>query len=199
MNCTDITLEYYNNNASNFIQSTVNVDFSTFQNEFMWYVKANGNILDLGCGSGRDSKVFLQYGYNVTMIDGSENICNSAKKYTNHDVICSQFQNYYPQNNFDGIWACASLLHLDDNDLKLVLNNTINKLNENGCFYLSFKYGINYGIRNGRFFNDMTEEKFFNLIQEFDKIKIKKYYVTSDVRCGRSDEKWLNIFLEKVI
>ena len=106
------TLDYYNKNAISFIEGTLHVDFSTLQNKFASYIEKGGSILDLGCGSGRDSKAFLEMGYSVVAIDGSQELCKLASKYIGQNVLCSTFQEYSPEELFDGIWACASLLHL---------------------------------------------------------------------------------------
>ena len=98
---------------------------------------------------------------------------------------------------FDGIWACASLLHLIPEDIKTVVHRLSTHLNEGGCFYASFKYGTFSGERNGRYFTDYTEESFNELINGMPNIDVTKAFVTTDVRPNRESEKWLNVFLKK--
>lgn len=197
MSTADYTLDYYNEKAASFVEGTQNVDFSRLQNEFASYVSPHGKILDLGCGSGRDSKAFLAMGYNVTAVDGSQAICNIASEYIGQDVICSTFQDYEPEDLFDGIWACASLLHLPKEDLEPVIKKYAACLNSGGSFYISFKYGTFSGERNGRFFTDMNEESFSALLNGIPELSVEKQYITEDVRPGRGTEKWLNVFLKK--
>ena len=197
-NNTKETLEYYNRNAIIFVHGTVDVDFREMQDEFLSRVKPAGIILDLGCGSGRDSKYFLNQGYEVVAVDGSEEICKIASEYTGLCVIHSTFQDYRPDKKFDGIWACASLLHLSFDEVVEVMNRLSLCLNKGGCFYVSFKYGEFSDMRHGRYFTDMTKETFAQLFANVEGLKIELQKITSDVRADRVDEKWLNIYMKKV-
>lgn len=197
-NNTELTLDYYNKQAENFSAGTQKINFSVIQDEFCSFIPKNGHILDLGCGAGRDSKAFLNAGYKVTAIDGSDELCKVASEFIGQNVICSTFQEYIPTDTFDGVWACATLLHLSYDDIVDVMNKLSDKLNHGGCFYASFKYGDFSGVRNGRFFQNMTEEEFSKLLEKMPNYKIISSKVTSDVRPGREEEKWLNIFLKRI-
>lgn len=192
------TIEYYNKNVELFVSSTKDVEFNKMQNMLLKYLKKGDYILDLGCGSGRDSKAFLEKGFKVVSVDGSEKLCNIASSYIGQEVIFTTFQNFKSDIKFNGIWACASLLHLPYKDLKEVIKNLRNNLKEEGYFYLSFKYGEFEGERNGRYFTNMTEKKFRNLIKDISEYEIVEEKITSDARKGREEEKWLNIILKKV-
>ena len=192
------TIEYYNINSSSFVNSTKDVKFNEMQNMLLKYLKKGDHILDLGCGSGRDSKAFLEQGYKVTSVDGSKKLCEIASEYIGKEVIYSTFQEFKSNIEFDGIWACASLLHLQYNELKEVMKNLSNMLKVNGYFYLSFKYGEFEGERNERYFTDMTEEKFKELIKYIPEYELIETHITGDAREGREDEKWLNIILKRV-
>lgn len=191
------TLDYYNSHASDFAEGTRHVDFSPLQNEFISRIRQGGNVLDLGCGSGRDSKAFLACGFQVTAVDGSRELCDLASAYIGQEVICADFREYEPAETFDGIWACASLLHLAKEDILPVIGKLAEHLSDDGCFYLSFKYGDFSGERNGRYFTDMTEETFGDLIRKIPSVEISDQFVTADARPDRSEEKWLNVFLKK--
>lgn len=192
------TIEYYNKNSELFVSSTKDVEFNKMQNMLLKYLKKEDYILDLGCGSGRDSKAFLEKGFKVVSVDGSEKLCNIASSYIGQEVIFTTFQNFKSDIKFNGIWACASLLHLPYKDLKEVIKNLRNNLKEEGYFYLSFKYGEFEGERNGRYFTNMTEKKFRNLIKDILEYEIVEEKITLDARKGREEEKWLNIILKKV-
>ena len=197
MNATNKTLDYYNQNSSDFIKGTVDVDFSKIRAEFLSYLKSGACILDFGCGSGRDSKAFIDMGYDVIAVDGSKELCEFAADYIGQPVICSLFQDFIPDKKFDGIWACASLLHLEKPDIISVMKNLADAWKDAGCFYVSFKYGEFSGERNGRFFTDITNESFRLLISKIPSLVIDKEFITSDVRPGRENEKWLNVLLKK--
>ena len=197
MNNTKLTLDYYNQQSEKFSESTQNINFSVLQQEFCSFIPKNGHILDLGCGAGRDSKAFINAGYKVTAVDGSAKLCKVASEFIGQDVICETFQKYEPTDMLDGIWACATLLHLSCEDIVKVMNKLSNHLKQGGCFYTSFKYGNFSGIRNGRFFQNMTKEEFNRLLNEMPNYEIISSKITSDVRPGREEEKWLNIFLKR--
>ena len=194
---TNKTISYYNQNAEEFVRNTINADMSAIREEFLMMIPRGGMILDLGCGSGRDSKSFIDSGYKVVMIDGSIELCKAAQELTKQEVICSTFQEYQPKEIFDGIWACASLLHLQRNNIFEVVKRLANHLNVGGCFYMSFKYGNFSGERNGRYFTDLNEYEFNNIVFKIDDLKVYKMIITNDVRINRIDEKWLNVYLNK--
>lgn len=193
------TIEYYNTYASEFNTNTVNVPFSSVQTNFVNYLPDRAYILDFGCGSGRDSKVFLSKGYRVDAIDGSIEMCKLAEKLIGQPVKCISFQKFHAENKYDGIWACASILHLDLGELKIVFKNLSSALKEEGYLYASFKYGNFAGIRNGRYFTDMTEDSFTDFLNDTGLFDIIDMKVGSDSRPGREEELWLNIIMKKVI
>ncbi len=193
----NFTIEYYNNKADSFFDSTVYVDFSRIQNAFLSRIKTGGRILDLGSGSGRDSHAFLERGYEVVAVDGSKKLAKIAGEYIGQDVIVADFREYEPEGTFDGIWACASLLHLPKEDIGPVMRRMGFHLTENGCFYVSFKYGAFAGERNGRYFTDMTEESFAEFLEEVPGLAIEEFFVSEDVRPGRESERWLNVMMKR--
>lgn len=194
---TDMTLNYYNKNAIKFTEETLSVQFEERQDMFLKYLKPGAYILDLGCGSGRDSKAFIQKGYKVVAMDGSSELCKIASKNIGQKVICGRFQDLNKMDVFDGVWACASILHIPSVDLHNVIYNIFKALKSGGYFYTSFKYGNFEGERNGRYFTDLTEESLKSLLKPFKALEIIEVTITSDVRPGRENEKWLNAIIKK--
>ena len=191
------TLGYYDTHADKFYNSTVNIEFSKMQNRFLSKLKKDSYILDFGCGSGRDTKYFLEQGCRVDAIDGSAELCRLAGEYIGIEVKKMFFQDLAEVDKYDGIWACSSILHLPIDELKEVMKKMAAALKENGIIYTSFKYGTFEGERNGRFFTDMTEETFADLLGEIKGLAVEEQWTTSDVRPGRGEEKWLNLILRK--
>ena len=130
------TLEYYNQHAEEFVLDTAAVEFEEKQNMLLKYVKPGAHILDLGCGSGRDSKAFIQKGYKVTAMDGSSELCKIASNYIGQKVICQNFTDLHERNAFDAVWACASILHIPSVDLPNIISNIANALKIGGTFML---------------------------------------------------------------
>ena len=193
----DNTLGYYNDHASEFYKSTVNVEFTTMQEQFLKKLEKGSYILDFGCGSGRDTRCFLQKGYHVDAIDGSKELCKLASEFTGIEVKNMYFEELSEVNKYDGIWACASILHLPIDELTKVMKKMVIALKENGIIYTSFKYGTFAGERNGRFFTDMTEVTFAGFMKGIEDLEVEEQWITSDARPGRGEEKWLNLILRK--
>ena len=197
----EITIQYYEEHAEEFATNTINADMASIRCRFLAYLPIGCRILDFGCGTGRDSKAFLDLGYDVTAIDGSEALCKIARSLTGLSIRCMDFRNYTPEEgeNYEGIWACASLLHLQKNELLPVMKVLSQALILGGAFYVSFKYGTFEGERNGRHFTDFTLEEFREFIKSIPELSVAEYWVTGDVRPGRGDERWLNIVLQRTM
>lgn len=191
------TLDYYNENARDYINSTKNVEFAGMQDKFLGFLKPGNRVLDFGCGSGRDIKYFLEKGFQVDAVDGAIEFVKLASEYTGVQVKQMLFQELDVDGIYDGIWACSSILHLPGKELENVLGKMAKALVSRGIAYISFKYGDWEGERNGRYFTDMTEEKMKCMLDKTDIFLIEDMWVTSDVRPGREDEQWLNLILRK--
>ena len=196
----DRTISYYDANAADFVNTTQTVDFHETQEIFLSYLQPHGElrILDFGCGSGRDAKYFINQGYRVTAADGSAEICKAASEYLGQPVRHMLFHELNDRDIYDGIWACASILHLTKKELPGVLCRMSTALRENGVIYTSFKYGTFEGERNGRYFTYFTEESFGELLAQIPGLQIEKMWTTGDVREGRGDERWLNVILRRI-
>lgn len=189
------TIEYYEKNAQDFADSTVDIEFSEIQDTFLAELKNGASVLDFGCGSGRDTRYFLKRGYKVIALDGSAELCKIAEEKTGVSVIHMDFNEFEEKDKYDGIWACSSILHLPKKELKQVLVNMEQALHIGGIIYTSFKYGDFEGMRNGRFFTDFTEDSFRSFFSEIERLMIKQLWITRDARPGRLNEKWLNMIL----
>lgn len=191
------TLDYYNDNARQFVSQTQSVNMASIQDRFLGRMRAGGHILDFGCGSGRDAKYFLSEGFTVTAADGSEEICREASQYTGLQVRRLLFTELDETGIYDGIWACASILHAPSSELPEIFRRMERALKHGGILYVSFKYGTFEGERNGRYFTDMTEESFGALLRAFPGLEVEEQWITGDARPGRENEKWLNAILRK--
>lgn len=185
---------YYKDNLKEFIENTINCDMTAQYNYFLKHMPKKGNILDLGFGSGRDMIYFKSIGYNVYGIDPTDDFIDIMKN-KGYNVKNATAQSMDYDNLFDGIWACASLLHVPSNELNLAFSNCEKALKDNGILYCSFKYGTYEGERNGRVFTDLNED-LLNTYLKNTNLKLVDTMITTDVRPNR-DEKWLNVILKK--
>ena len=197
MEVVDKTLEYYQKNADLFVEGTVSVDMHDAQMRFLRMLLPHAYILDFGCGSGRDAKAFLDQGYQVDAVDGSPELCCMASELIGKPVKQILFDDLSVSNQYDGIWACASILHLPRRDLVGVLQKISNALKTDGVLYTSFKYGSYEGMRDGRYFTDFTEESLGNLMDEVPSLLIVDTWITDDVRPER-EERWINTLARRI-
>ncbi len=193
------TVDYYNYNSEAFSKDTFNVSMMENQDRFSSYIPEGGYILDFGCGSGRDTKYFLNKGFRVYAVDGSEKMCELACKNTGIEVKTLLFSELDDINTYDGIWACSSILHLSIDELSDVFTKMIRAIKPDGYIYTSFKYGEFQGYRGDRYYTDFTEKSFSDFIKDIDNILLVEEWISADVRPNRSNEKWLNLILRKSI
>lgn len=193
------TIDYYNSNSEKYYElwneeflNNYNFDVPAI---FLSYLQPGSYILDLGCGTGRDSLYFKKNNYRVKAIDGSESMCQIASKVLNEEVEFMNFLDIDYINEFDGIFACASLLHLNNQDLVKCLKKLFAALKRNGILFASFKYGENERLKDTRFFNDMTREKFENVCKNFENVEIFKIWRNEQYGDHRS---FINFLVKKI-
>ena len=191
------TLTYYNQNARSYTAATQTLDFRLIQERFLSHMPRSARILDFGCGSGRDTRYFLNHGFQVDAVDGSSEMCRIAGEYTGIPIRQMLFQELDTVDTYDGIWACASILHLSRSELTDVFHRMAAALRKNGMIYASFKYGSFEGERNGRYFTDFTEKNFAEFVGRISELVIQEMWISGDVRSGRGEERWLNTILQK--
>ncbi len=193
------TINYYNENAKSYFDLTVNVDMSILYGKFLLHLPNHGYILDFGCGSGRDSKYFIDHGYKVRAVDGSIKLCELASSYLGQEVECMNFSDFNDQSLYDGVWACSSIIHLPQNELIDTLKRISRSLKDDGVVYVSFKSGIGDEIINGRYFNYMTKDAFIHLLTYFPELKLVDIFENLlTINCNEARH-WNNFVLRKGI
>jgi SAM-dependent methyltransferase len=172
---------------------------SSFYERFLKYIKnKDAYILDLGCGPGRDLLFFKKKGYRVLGIDNSEKLIEFAKKYSKADALVMDFREMDFTEEFDAIWASASLLHLKKHKITSVLKSCCKALKKDGIMYASFKYGDFNGLINGRYFTFMTEDSLKNdFLKDIKKFKLQEIWKSKDLRKNKDDMYWLNAIFKK--
>ena len=189
-------LNYYDKNAQAFFDESVKIDLNDLYDIFLSYLEKDAYILDAGCGSGRDSKVFINKGYEVVSFDSSVELVKLASVYIGKRVKLMDFSQLDETDTYNGIWACASLIHVPENKLSGTMVLLKNALKKNGYMYLSFKYGGKDRYKDGRHFTDMNQDRINKLINKISDFTIIKTWIAPDKRQGKT-EKWFNIILKK--
>jgi len=191
------TKEYYDQNADSFFKETVNIDMEDLYKPFLGLIPQGGKILDAGCGSGRDTLYFNKKGYNVVSFDYSEPLVELATEYTGQEILLRSFEDIDFTDEFDGVWACASLIHVAKRDINSAVAKLERALKPNGVLYASFKYGDDEEVRKGRFFNDYTESSIESLTKDISSLRVINMWKTEDLRDDRKEEFWLNVLITK--
>ena len=190
------TIDYYNQYADEFTQSTLHVDMESLYQPFLAELPEGACSLDLGCGSGRDTLAFKNKGYMVEAMDYSQALVQQATELTGLQVRHASFYDLVESDQYDGVWACASLLHCERDKLLDVLRRIHRALRCTGICYMSFKYGTTDRVKDGRAFTDLDEEQAQVLLAQLDGVVVLKQWITVDKRPDR-DEKWLNVLWKK--
>jgi len=189
-------IDYYDKNAQSFFNETVSVNLEDIYHPFFSHLENGAHILDAGCGSGRDTKAFLERGYRVTAFDSSKELVKMAAKHTRQKVVLMNFNEIHETEIYDGIWCCASLLHMSADKLLDSMVLLERALKKKGVFYASFKYGSGERYESIRQFTDMDEPSFNEFATQLKYLVMIKTWITYDKRPER-EEKWLNVLLKK--
>ena len=188
--------EYYEINAKRYAKETFPADMSEQYKRFLPLVREQARILDVGSGSGRDACYFQKKGYQVTALEPSKNLCREIRKVFSGKIVCSDIQSYQPDEGYDGIWACASFLHLRQKEVLRFFERIEVYLNDNGIVYLSGKNGIATGEgKDGRYFLEFTEELVEKILAVNDRVRIEGLWYTGDVN-GREGFRWMNVIFK---
>ncbi|CBH22137.1 Methyltransferase type 11 (modular protein) [Acetoanaerobium sticklandii] len=190
-------ITFYEKNGDAYADETLFIDMSDVYERFEVYLKDGDNILDAGCGAGRDSKHFLEKGYDVTSFDGCKKLAQRASSFIGKSVINMKFTELNYNEDFNAIWACSSLIHLTRKAFVKVLLKFYEALKPEGHVYISLKYGDSEKVEDGRVFTSYTQSLVKDIIDTKTPFKIEEIWITSDKRVGRENEKWLNVILYK--
>jgi len=188
--------DYYTRNAQQFIADTLDVDMQALYAPFLDALPASAHILDAGCGSGRDALAFQQLGHTLCAFDASAQMAAHASQLLGQHVPIRCFTEVEEVERYDGIWACASLLHVPESELADVFQRLWRALKPGGVLYCSFKYGQGERLHNERQFTDADEQRLAAWTQPLPGLARSHCWTTADQRPGRS-EHWLNALLYK--
>ena len=191
------SLDYYERYAIPYYEQTIDLDLSEIMKRFVECLPEGAEVLDLGCGSGRDTKALGEYGFYVTPMDGSAKMCELAEIYTDQEVLHLTFEQMDFKEVFDGIWACASLVHVPGDEMRDIMRKVMEALKPGGVLYFSVYEGDRDGVYGGRYYCDYTEAELRRLLGHIRDSEILDIWTTEDVRKEKEDHRWLDVLLKK--
>lgn len=191
------SVTFYDEHAQDFYNRTIDADLTHLYEPFLALIPAGAHVLDAGCGSGRDSLYFKQHGYRVTAMDASQELGNLASQLLDQPVLHHRFQDIAFVEEFDAIWACASLLHVSRAEIDDVFQRLTIALKPGGILFASFKYGDREELRDGRLFNHYDESSSVALIARHPELRLLKQWTSKDARPVRREEQWLDLLLRR--
>jgi len=192
-----VSIQFYEDNAEDFFRRSVDADMARGYADFTALVTPGGRILDAGCGSGRDTVALAKLGFRVTSIEASANLAALAAAHTGLPVEVMTFDQIAWRETFDGVWACASLLHVPRADLPAAVRRLRDALLPGGILWMSFKYGAQERQANGRHFTDLDEAGAHPLTAEVGDLALISLTVTDDARPDRPGERWLSVLCRR--
>lgn len=189
------TIDYYDGNADEYFVRTSDVTFDEIYSRFLKYIPEGGRIMDLGCGSGRDVKWFCDHGYEAYGLDASEELVKKASDTLGVTVSICLIEHWIADEPFDGIWCCASLMHLDDSTLEQFFANLKYNLKPGGIVFMSVKSGIETGLdEQGRYLRNFTEKDIHEIIDRHSELEIREIWYTED-KLSRDTFRWMNVII----
>lgn len=189
-------MNYYKEHSKEYILKTKDADMTKSYKFFLKYTKSKGKLLDVGFGSGRDMLYFKSIGFEVEGIDPQPEFVDEVRK-LGLNVSCDSILDCWNQHEeYDYIWASASLLHIKKELLNQAFQYCSNMLKKDGIMYCSFKYGDFEGVIDDRYFIYLTEKSINNYILNTN-LKIIDYKITNDSL--KRDNKWINFIMRKIM
>jgi len=198
------TIDSYDNTAEEYAKNTLEINTSAPINKFLSYLTEKSLILDIGCGPGRDARLFSNKGFDVVGIDLSSKLLEIARKYDYKSKFCHMdvLNMGFPNNTFNGLWAMSSLMHLEKKVFPKALQECYRVLKDESVFYLSLKRGEGESLELDKRYDNLKKYYAYYLDDEVEEIINKSGFEILDFDHNTIDESyatkpWMDIFVQK--
>jgi SAM-dependent methyltransferase len=198
LTATELTQRYYNDNGLAYAERTLQADMSDAYRRFLRQIPPGSRVLDVGCGAGRDLLAFSNRGYQVTGIDSSSTMVGIAIETSGAPCHVVAVEDMQFRKQFEGAWACASLLHISKCRFGAALAKIHTALIDGGAMFVSMQEG------NGE--KTAPDERFF-AYYSIDELKkaiatagfdILESWASTD-SLGRSSQQWINVIARATV
>jgi len=192
------TWNFYEDHADRYAEETAAVDMGEIYKRFEKFLPRKGTLLDAGSGSGRDTKHFLEKGYLVRAFDYSPKLAAISSLFTGIQTEVRSFEDVSEREAYDGIWACASMLHLSKKEIQTSLAGLSHALRINGVIYMSFRYGETARCDDdGRFYSDLDENMISQIIEHSECLKMQEIWISIGEDSFKGNGEWLNVIAKR--
>lgn len=190
--------DYYEKNAQRYFDKTLSLDVAGVRDRFLQYIPPGASILDAGSGSGRDTLAFMKLGFDVDAFDSSPAMAKLSSRHTGKRTQVVSFQGYEPDKQYNGIWACASLLHVPRQSLPEVLARLSRATKPGGAIYASFKHGTTERTdADGRRYTDMDMAELLQLFSNLKELDLRELWKYGGLPSQPLPDTWMNAIAVK--
>lgn len=192
-------IDYYNKYAAKIFEETVEDEVTEeIREAFLAQLEEGDAILDLGCGSGRDSLDFYERGYDVTPLDGAEEMCRLAEVHTDLEVLCEKYEDMDFDDAFEGVWAREAFIHVPKDEMGAILDKVRDALTKKGVFYTCVCEGEFEGFSGELYFSDYEKKELKDLLEAHG-FQVMETWRTRDeeIRRGYEGDGWLHVLARR--
>lgn len=190
-------LAFYEANAKTYAAQTAGANLNHLYAPFLALLPKGARILDVGCGGGRDLKVFQERGYRPHGIDPSPALAHIAREWSACETWIGRVEELEAENEFDGVWACASLLHLPKGILPTAMSRIRRALVNGGILFLSVQRGVGQGIDEDGRFVARYDCSALRVAVASANFQVLDLWLSEDTLPGRAAITWLNLLAKK--
>lgn len=168
-NMEPLTYQFYQEHSQEYAEKTRAMEMQNFIHRWARLLPPHAQVADLGCGAGRDLRLFKAQGLTATGIDISPKMAALAEEYSQCPVYVADLQNLpILSESQDGIWLCAVLVHLPPEQWPAALSEVLRIARDGAVVFIAVKQGTGtVRTPDGRLFWLYTQEQIHELLKPY--------------------------------